>query len=266
MLFITNVQNRRIKRKFINEEHYVMNMHRVTMSVLMGVFLIQISAPYASAATDLEYPELVVSPRASERLEMESKEEPKRRWTTHLPVQASALATLTAGLFQLGFVDDAKDPSNYSALTGISVGAAWLIGTYFIGAHYKPYQSGNEKIAALAKKTPRERLIAERLAEEEIAAAASTGRKLAYASILTNLGASIYMISQAESKAVAGISAALSLAPFFFRYHWGTVAHQQQEYKKKIYGPIASISTTPTLLPDFANQRLVPGFAMQLAF
>lgn len=218
--------------------------------------------PAHAAETQLEYPELVVSPRASERLEMEAKDEPRRKWTTHIPVQVSALATLTAGLFQLSYVNERKDPSNYSSLIGISVGSAWLVGSFFLAQGYAPYQKAHERISALSKKAPRERLVAERLAEEEIDAAARMGRKIAYASILTNLGASLYMAVKSESGGVAATSAALSLLPLIFRYHWGDVARYQRDYKKKIYGPIARAA----LLADPVNRNLVPGFTLALQF
>src|SRR4051812_12685888 len=95
---------------------------RNTILLSTGLLVLVTSA----RAADYDYPELMVTPSASERLTMQGKSEESKRWTTHLPIQASALMTLTAGILQ-------KDKNGArTGLAGIAVGGSWLIGTFIL--------------------------------------------------------------------------------------------------------------------------------------
>lgn len=197
-----------------------------------------------AAAGEFEYPELMVTPRASDRIQMEAKREASSRWTRHLPLQASALTTLTAGVLQLGNADPSKDPNNYSGLVGMGVGGGWLLTSFLMSAFYEPYSSASEELQGMAKGTQREQLVRERIAEERIEAAARTGRRLAWISALTNAGAGIYMVSKADgdtiSPALDLAAVVMAAAPLVFKYSWQHVANEQNSYKKRIYAPVAS--------------------------
>lgn len=198
----------------------------------------------AQASQTFQYPELVVTPRASERLQMEAEHESRGRWTAHLPIQISALTTL-ASSFMVGAdsVYQARDPGGYARLAGAVVGAGWIAGTVALSALYQPNQSAHSEIQALPGKTERERLVRERMAEEAIESQAKLGRRLMWLSVLTNAGASGYMVMKSNPMSFAGISAigatVASFAPVVFQYRWQQVAREQRKYKKRIYGPIA---------------------------
>ena len=214
------------------------------------------------------YPELQVSPRASDRIMMEAKTERNEKWSRHYPMQMSALATLLSGIYAESskptkevIADDAK----WAKTTAVLVGTAWLGISYFMTENYNPYSKANLALQSMPNKTMQEQLTKERIAEEDIEAAASVGNKLMWASIFTNFVASANLTSYTgkDGQIVAGISTLLSLSPLIFRYKWQTVNSYHQEYKKKIYGPI----TMPTLLNTSNNQAsYVPGITWLLTF
>lgn len=229
-------------------------------------FLASITALIAlqgiSSAAEMQYPELQVTPRASERIEIEARNERRTQWTKHWPIALSGLTTLVAGAaFQ------AKDPENTNArIAGLAVGAGWVGMAVVLSAVYTPYQSASEELKKYPSRTPREQLVRERLAEEDMESAARLGRRLKWLSLFSNLGASAYMVTSAEkssfSQVMAGVAAVASITPLIFRYSWETIDDDQKEYKKKVYGPIASAG----FLPDVSRGTLVPGLNLALAF
>lgn len=217
-----------------------------------------------------EYPELMVIPRASDRLEAEAKKESDRKFLTHLPIQASALTTLAAGIIQLEGRDAHKDPDGTSAWAGIAVGSGWLLATGVMAAIGQPYSSAWKEVSALPKGSRREQLARERMAEEALNHQARLGRTLQWIAMPTNFFASVYMAAKAEpgsfSQVVDGVAAAMALAPLIFRYSWIDVAGEQEEYKKRIYGPIGGMVPKPTWFRDRVTGSLSPGMALSFRF
>jgi hypothetical protein len=235
--------------------------------VLAGLFL---DCQIAQATNDFEYPELLVSPKASERLTMEAKSEPSKAWTTHIPVQLSALSTLAAGAMAYNSSsrkeDDTEGPK-YAGMAAMGIGAGWLLITGTMSAMYAPYRTGLAAIKEVGGSTKREQLTKERIAEEYLEKPASLGWKLNLLSNITNLAACGYAISATESmtaNVVAGIAALLSFGPWMFSYHWQDVADRHSDYKKKIYGPISG----PTILfkEEAKRAKPVPGIASAVYF
>jgi hypothetical protein len=227
----------------------------------------------ASAATpeQFDYPELTVTPRASDRLQMEAQKEPDHKWTTFLPIQTSAAATLVAGVL-------ANDPNNFTGfITGVSVGGAWLVTSTLLALTYTPYSSAYSEVSPLPKGTVREQLTRERMAEESINRIARVGERIKWISFSTNLAASVFMLLQGKNNLAnatptyspAGlmtgsevVSAVFAFAPLFMRFYWSDVRDQQENYKKRIYGPVA----TSTVFYDSGTRTYVPGFSLSLRF
>lgn len=213
--------------------------------VLALLFFESILTP-AKAELKIEYPELQVTPRASERLRLEAESEVDQRWKNQLAVQLSSALTLSSGVYLSKNlprkIGDKTDEAQRASTVGVGVGAFWLAATTVFALTYQPYSAGFEKIKSLPNQSKRETLIRERLAEEEIRSAAKFGRWLTYLSTLTNFAASAYMITQAKAgpQIWATISALGAITPLFIHTHWQEVDCQHQEYKKKIYSPIAS--------------------------
>lgn len=224
----------------------------------------------------LAYPELQVSPRASERILMEARTEAKTRKTQLLPLQISALSTLLAGASAPKPLDPDKrdrDDVKFSRSLAIGVGVSWLAFSYFLNEDYTPYLKAQSILKSMPDKTVQEELVRERMAEEQIEAASSLGKKMMWASVTTNLAASIYLAgnTSSEGNIYAAAAALLSFTPLVFRDRWQTVHCYHQDYKKRIYGPLA----LPTLLQaptadgkgdGSAHLAFVPGVNWQMSF
>src|SRR4051794_21417004 len=63
---------------------------------LFFIFVLLTCAANARAEADLEYPELLVKPLASERLLMEARGEESGSWYRYIPFEVSGLATIIA--------------------------------------------------------------------------------------------------------------------------------------------------------------------------
>lgn len=240
----------------------------LTLTVTLATLFLTVSIKPALAAqsSDFDYPELLVTPRASERLATEAAKEPSSRWTSELPIQVSALTTLGAGIAQLANPDPGKDPNGVSGYAGVAVGGAWLVTTFALEALYQPYASAEREVAALPARTPREQLVRERDAEESIHSAARLAWRLKWLSVLTNLGSNIYMATQSKSSSFSqvadGVAAGFALTPLIFCSHWETVAAEQESYKKRIYAPIASA----TVFREPVTGNMAPGAVMMMSF
>jgi hypothetical protein len=230
-----------------------------------GAGLASPSSPAGPATIDtFDYPELSVAPRASERLKIESTQEDARAATQFLAFQISAVTTMTAGF--LGFSDPVNPSMGY---IGAAVGGGWLALTVVLALTHRPYSSGYAEVRDLPNGTTREQLVRERRSEQAIEEIARMGERLKWASVLTNLGASILMLSKyspvqntppntgtswSAGQSVAVGAAALSLLPLFLRTHWCDVQEQQENYKKRIFAPVAN----GTLYQDPVNRTVSP--------
>lgn len=226
-----------------------------------------ISSTFAQDEKKLTYPELEVTPRASERLRMEAEKERKHQWAQHIPLQLSALTTLAAGLSsRTDYPDDAtdkkKDDLKWASDTAVGVGALWLGISFWLSSSYRPYLRGWSEVSKLPQGKEREQLVRERLAEEALERPSDLAWRLQMLSFLTNAGASAYLISTGndQAKLMGGVAAAMSFAPILFNYRWQAVYQQHRLYKKKIYGPVAHLSLLAS------QNKLIPGMVLALSF
>jgi hypothetical protein len=104
----------------------------------------------------------------------------------------------------------------------------------------------------MPKKSQREQLTRERFAEEAIRSQARLAMRLKWLSVTTNLFANIYMATQVKSGTYSQVfdfvGVGMALAPMVFRTHYQNVSDEQDDYKKRIYGPVSGlIDTSPAL-------------------
>ncbi len=239
-------------------------MLKMNRLVQVGFFVVSTLVGISSGkAADFSYPELTITPRATERLDLEAKR--GSSFLDHWPIQASALVTLSAGVIQSS-EDQRKSAGNKAYLAGVAIGSGWLVTTAVLAAMYDPYRSALAEVSGLPQKTQREQLIRERLAEEAIDNAAALGRRLAWISFATNLAAGAVLVQNASKgglSEVMGISTmATSVLPLIFKYRWQTVANEQRDYKKKIYSPIASTA----VMAEPGTGKLAPALTLALNF
>jgi hypothetical protein len=206
----------------------------------------------AGEVKEYEYPELLVSPSASERLNTEAKTENKHRWSAHWAVQASALTTLMAGISSSSdpgkeTKDGTDKKTKVAGKMATYIGAFWLGATTVMSATYQPYQSGVADLKSLPQGTKKEKLAYERYAEEALYAPANVACVMKWASFASNLAANALVMSaatQSSTKVMGVIGIFGSILPLSFEHEWISVEHFQKEYKKRIYGPLSSVSVS----------------------
>jgi hypothetical protein len=223
---------------------------------------LSLAGPEESA---LLYPELQVSPRATERIELEVRREEASIKRSMLPIQLSAATTLLAGLLAPDPKDKIKAASedvDYSRQAAIGVGVSWLALSYYLGESYRPYARARSEYQGLPKTTQQQELSRERIAEEHIEAAGSLGKKLMWGSVITNALAAGFVGSHTEGdgKLYTTIAGLAAFAPLLFKDHWQRIDGYHQEYKKKIYAPIAM----PMLAPG--PQGTIAGLQLNWTF
>ena len=225
-------------------------------AVVLSTLTFSVTSQWAAAASEsreFEYPELVVSPSASERLAQEAKAESKNRWSRHWAIQTSSAMTLIAGLSANSDPGkkEAKDGEEAMIKTAAKmatyVGGGWLVATGVMSAVYTPYQSGMASLGSMSQTSKKDKLAYERYAEEAIDAPARIARVMTWASFLSNAVASGLVASQAKNsmtQTLGGIGTLASVMPLLFQHPWASVACYQHDYKKRIYGPLTSASMT----------------------
>ncbi len=238
------------------------------VSSLLTAFIL-VTTISGAAAADFEYPELAVAPRASERVEAEAVHEADARWV-HASIEAPAAMSILAGITLAANGTNGGTDANPRAWakvapwTGVGVGLAWIGITEWALKANPPYAAAAKDLAGMPKKTPREQLVRERRAEEALENAASIARKMKYFSFLTNVGVGVFMAAAAKDgsfgRTFAIASAATAFTPLLFAHPWEKTADAQRDYKKRIYGPIASA----TLLQRNARGDLSPGLVVAL--
>lgn len=237
----------------------------VALVVVLG-FTVSAQAASPTASDSFEYPELLVTPKASERIEMEAKRETERRWATHLPLAIPGLMTFTAGLIQSGYVDTNQDVDKRSPMAGIVVGGGWLATSLILTLSSTPYGDAHTELQGMAKGTKREQLLRERMAEEALLRPARLASRLKWLSVLTNAAAATYMIAKAENgsfgRLVDGAALLVAFTPLIFKHSWQDAYTQQDAYKKRIYGPVASAGWTVA----HVGGKAAPAFAFSLQF
>ncbi len=230
---------------------------------------------------EFAYPELSVVPRASDRLQTEANEEKMHSITSFLPLQIPALTTLTSGIACL--VNPINPTIGY---IGLATGAAWLFTSTALSLFYHPYQSGTNRIQSLPKGTIRDQITRERTAEQEIQSAARFGEQLKWMSVMTQVAASVWQVTQVSQNSNSGSqgspsqgttitqsstnlaigmsigSAVLALTPLIFRLHSYYVQDEQTEYRKRIYAPVAGAG----LFQNPVTHTYDPGLMVSLRF
>ncbi|WP_141734408.1 hypothetical protein [Oligoflexus tunisiensis] len=203
-----------------------------------------------------QYPELLVVPKASQRLITLAHQENKSRYQTHLVLQVPAFFTMMAGASAMSMKEGQSKEAGAIA-TGLGLG--WLISTVGMSAMYTPYRSGLQELGGVSEKTQEQALARERRAEEALYFPAYLMRRVQYISAFTNFAGAIAITSLPEEnekvKALAGVAAVTAFLPLVFDHPWISNYDQHQEYKKKIYGPVAQL----TLLPEESSEKFQRG-------
>ncbi|MGZ3773998.1 MAG: hypothetical protein ACXVCY_05015 [Pseudobdellovibrionaceae bacterium] len=201
---------------------------------------------------NLDYPELQVAPRATERLnqmaQIEDTYGPLNQWT----ILSSGLLTALAGFRNKGNYksinpsDSEVKESDMASNTAMSVGVAWVaVGGYL--SFRKPISSNLADVKKVTAKDRRGELTRERIAEEVMEHASKTQATLNNIAVFSNLGASLYMTSTADSnnRVFGLIAATASVLPWVFPNMYELNYNKHIEYKRKIYAPLVWLDVKP---------------------
>ena len=201
----------------------------------------------------LDYPELQVVPKATERLLLEAREEKDISWRINWQYWLSglgtaAIATMNKGRFREDLDETQRKEANQYVLGGQVVGLGWfMVGTWMTFA--SPYQTGVNKVQALPRgKEKRLELLRERMAEESLRKPAHWIDNIRWLSTLSQIGSSLalYYYLNAEGRLYSAGNMILSLVPVYFDHHYTDVYRQHLDYKRQIYTPVAQTLVVPT--------------------
>ena len=183
-------------------------------------------------------------------------------------VEAPSLLNLIGGAMVYGQEGEDKEETSKFQTQGaaaMAVGGSWLVTTIGISAFYKPYRSAYLLTKKMPAKTKREKLMRERIAEAALADASSLAKKIKYFSVVTNLAAAGIVIgsSESDSATLVGVAAAFgSILPLLFPYKWEKNYSRHEQYKKRIYGPVAQSD----ILYNQHTKKFAPGLKLSLQF
>lgn len=195
----------------------------------------------------LDYPELQVVPRASQRLKMESGEEGDNWWYIHWPMYVSALATAGFGSTASQSLRDdlnetEKNDAKSAALAAKTVGVSWFLGTMLLASR-KPYQKGYKRIRGISGSGRSNELMRERLSEEVLEKTAHQFKVLSYVSVFTNMAVAGYAGSflTDRGRVTAAVTGMLSFLPIIFDDWYVYNYNKHLEYKRNIFAPVVSM-------------------------
>ena len=241
---------------------------------------------FSVAHADQDYPELQVQPRLSERIKMEAKTERETNNRNFLPIEISAAITFVAGATadmnrSVGYTQNSQgfygwsgtgpskstmtpDDTSRAAYLTEATGVAWFAYAYWMSKTFLPFTTADNELSDLQAKTPAEKLVRERMAEEKLNSMVRTGRIINWSFALSNalICQNLQNSSGTTGQTMGSACILASLAPLIINTNWTTVKKYQDEYRKKIYGPIASSA----LLPTGDKQGVVPGVALTWVF
>lgn len=200
----------------------------------------------------IDYPELQVVPRASERLLAEAKVEKDMRYMYNWTFFASGVSTLFAGYslssnFNPDFSNGTSemkvklDEKNNAALFSEIVGLSWIGIGYYL-TEQSAYSTAYTQMRKMRGNgtDKKSELLQERLSDEAIESSRNLLSTLTYASVISNSVTSLISMSYANnvSRTYSAIALFGAFLPVIFPHRYIEVYQKQNEYKRKIYAPL----------------------------
>ncbi len=219
---------------------------KIILSFLLTVGLVTPSwADDSKPFENLDYPELQVVPRATERLAQLAQLEQESAFLNQWTLLASGAMTLLAGTQSKGKYKEnpsnqEKKDADLAANLATGIGAGWVVvGSYL--AFKKPAANGLSGVRKMSTKDRRADLARERWAEEAMESASNLQTTLSNMAVVTNLAASVLLTSQAsddQTRTYGLLAATTSLLPWVFPSIYNVSYKKHLEYKRKIYAPL----------------------------
>lgn len=241
----------------------------ILVILVMSIFgaFVQSSKVIAAEMKKYEYPELLVTPSATARLNKDAKSEDSDKIFTHTAIQTSSLILFIAGAIvvndeRLESQTEADTPmAKWAGFGAMGAGGSLNLLTGAMSAWYTPYRDGWNAVKGMPTDSKRVLLERERASEERLKNAAKLSQKIKWLSVGTNFLASIFVIQSTDnnlSRVAGALSAVAAFSPLMFTSKWENTFDQHQDYKKRIYGPVSGVG----VLWDRKNRKLAPALTL----
>ena len=215
-------------------------------NLVLGAVLLLSAELYS--AQNVQYPELLVVPKASKRLQLEMQNNKKSLFDGYSMYIGSTTATLISGIYS--FAEMPKDNSNSKIVASLTTAVGGLftgLGCY-LALLRNPYQDAYSSINKLPSKSTNNKLIRERLAEENIDRIASFNMRLRILTGIAQIAMGGAIAATVQNNYAAGITVVAGLFNMIFPHPSENVSSLQKSYKKKIYASI-----TPAIVMNGAG-------------
>ena len=222
-----------------------------------------------SLLAGLDYPELQVVPKASERLNMEIQADRNSIIGNYWAVQVSAVALMVAGSNAAGkyreenLSTDQKKENQFASQMGLLFGGMWISTSLYVDYSFSYNKSLNE-IKKITGKDKKSALLRERMAEEALERPAKMARVINNFAVWTNFALAVYINSQSKQGLpnYAALAMGLSFLPWMIENRLVENWDKHLEYKRKIYAPITKID----FHIDSESGRATPLLGLQWRF
>ena len=226
------------------------SLFRLTIVVLLSISGLSIRSFAATDETEkdhsldfldsVDYPELQVVPRASERVELEASQEREggawfNQWALLLSGASSYLAASNT--------NSALTNAQTYQTNAVTAGQTMALVTFSAGLYYaisQPYTSVNDKMKKQKVTSKRQLLLRERMAEENMERIAKQYRIISTTTLLGSLtvNALLSTYGNTNSAIFCYASMIVQIAGLIFPSSYSTAAEKQNEYKHRIYAPL----------------------------
>lgn len=192
----------------------------------------------------LDYPELQVVPRASERLLIESQKNKDKGIVLLLPYVIPSVFTLVSGAVATGGLRDSlsasdRDDAQKGASAAIGIGALSLgIAYWYVQADQYGETAG--QLRGLKSKDRRTELFKERMSEEAFERSFQQFSKAKWIFAVSHFLANAALAGKIEgdNNVIPVLGMVTAWAPLLFSTDYETNYQKQLDYKKRIYVPL----------------------------
>lgn len=233
---------------------------------VLAAFIFLVFNSAVLAETKFDYPELVVTPSASDRVTMLAKDHQGQNFFAPMALQIAAATTLFSGIMHAGQIDVGQDPDELSHIPAIALGASLLAFNYLSFNQNNYFLEAHNKLKKMPSKSKSEELARERIAEEMLKSRARYINRITWISTVANLGVNTYMLSNVNKETFAEVSHMIAIAtsflPIIFESDVEEAWENHKSYKKKVYGPVVKSD----LLYHESSKTFVPGMRLSYSF
>lgn len=205
-----------------------------------------------SKITDsIDYPELQVVPRASERVLTEAKAEREDTYLREWPILVPSLLTLMnasqlSGKHRPDATADQKTQMTYATSAASTVAGVTLLFTLYRQSQRPASQSVNNT-KKYPTQTKRGQLYRERISEEFLESEASLQNKVAWLSMSSQfvMNGWMYTLAPDKNRPMLLLTSLSTFLPFIFESRSITTYENHKKAKRRIYVPVSGIMMIP---------------------